>query len=306
MTDLPQIEHIYQHHHLDSTRWNYLTPRPGDIVISTSYKAGTTFMQTIVGNLLYPDDDAPEPLTHLSPWVDMRTVPLELILGRLDRQETRRFIKTHLPLDGLPYHAETKYIMVGRDPRDVFMSLLNHWGNHTDDFFDRMNSILGRKGDPFPKYHGDLKRAWTDWMTKGCFEWESDGYPMWSHLHHCRTWWRYRDLPNIKLVHYADLLADLDAQMRDIAAYLDIELTEEQWPSVIDRCRFSTVKKDPEKVVGNMDGGFKGGAQTFINKGTNNRWQGVLSDDDLALYDTAMAKLPADCADWLQNGTLLG
>ncbi|MFN3232476.1 MAG: sulfotransferase domain-containing protein [Alphaproteobacteria bacterium] len=305
MTSLPTVEHIYQHHHLDSTRWSYFTPRRGDIVISTSYKAGTTFMQTIVGNLLYPDDDAPEPLTHLSPWIDMRTVPLELILGRLDSQTTRRFIKTHLPLDGLPYNPEMQYIMVGRDPRDVFMSLLNHWGGHTDEFIERINGVIGRKGDPFPKYHGDIKRAWTDWMTRGCFDWERDGYPMWSHLHHCETWWRYRDLPNIKLVHYSDLLADLDGQMRDIAAYLDITLTDAQWPGAIDRCTFSTVKKDPEKVVGNMDGGFKGGAQAFIYKGTNNRWQGVLDDDDLELYDAAaMARLPADCAHWLQNGWL--
>ena len=34
---------IYQNHHLDSTRWDKFIPRPDDIVITTSYKAGTTW-----------------------------------------------------------------------------------------------------------------------------------------------------------------------------------------------------------------------------------------------------------------------
>src|SRR5215469_7466010 len=51
----PEVRHIYQNHHLDTTRWDRFQPRRGDIVISTSYKAGTTLTQTIVANLLFPD-----------------------------------------------------------------------------------------------------------------------------------------------------------------------------------------------------------------------------------------------------------
>ncbi|WP_160728711.1 hypothetical protein [Qipengyuania vulgaris] len=47
---------------------------------------------------------------------------------------------------------------------------------------------------------------------------------------------------------------------------------------------------------------MKGGADSFIHKGTNGRWIGVLDDEELALYDEAMSKLPTDYADWLQNG----
>lgn len=47
----PQRTHVYQNHHLDSTRWNYFAHRPGDIVISTSYKAGTTWMQSIIDHM---------------------------------------------------------------------------------------------------------------------------------------------------------------------------------------------------------------------------------------------------------------
>jgi hypothetical protein len=39
----------------------------------------------------------------------------------------RRFLKSHLPLDGLPYRESAKYIYVGRDSRDIFMSAAYAW-----------------------------------------------------------------------------------------------------------------------------------------------------------------------------------
>lgn len=158
-------------------------------------------------------------------------------------------------------------MVVGRDPRDVFMSLLNHWGNHTPEFYSVINSTPGRVGVPFPEFSGDVQATGRDWITKGWFDWEKEGYPYWGHMHHCANWWEFRALPNIKLVHYSDLLADLEGQMRDLAAYLAIEVEEERWPLVVDACTFATVKRAPEKVVGEMASlAWKGGAQTFINK----------------------------------------
>ena len=243
------------------------------------------------------------PAAEISPWLDSRLFPLELVLNQLEAQTHRRYMKTHLPLDGLPFNDNMKYICVTRDPRDVFMSLLNHWSAHPPGFYDHMNGVPGRVGDPFPEFVDDTKTTWRNWISKGWFDWEEDGYPYWSHLTYAQKFWEYRHLPNIILVHFNDLLADLDGEMRRIAAYLDIELTEEQWPDVVKRCTFAEVKKDTSKVVGDsLAFAFEGGGDRFINKGTNNRWVGVLDDEDLALYEAAMAKLPADYADWLQNG----
>lgn len=303
MKGLPGIEHVYQNHHLDSTRWNWFAPRDDDIIIGTSYKAGTTLMQTIVGNLLFPDGALPGPAAVISPWLDMRIVPLELVLGQLEAQTHRRYIKTHTPLDGLPYYSQVKYLCVSRDPRDVFMSLLNHWGSHTDDFFVLMNNMIGLVGEPFMPLRDDVKSVWRDWITRGSFDWENDGYPYWSHLSYALTFWNHRHLPNIKMVHYNDLVEDLDGQMRAIADYLGISVPEELWTDVVKRCTFAEVKKDPFKVVGeDIAFAFKGGADAFIHKGTNKRWVGVLDDEDLALYENAMGKLPGNYAAWLQDG----
>ncbi len=272
MTDLPEVEHVYQNHHMDTTRWNYFTPRDDDIIISTSYKAGTTFTQTIVGNMLFPDGNLPGAATSISPWLDMRVTPLELVLGQLDAQEHRRYIKSHLPLDGLPFFENVKYICITRDPRDVFMSLLNHWGSHTEAFYAVMNGIAGQVGEPFPHFVDDTKATWRNWMTRGSHEWETDGFPYWSHLDHALSFWKYKDLPNIMMLHYADLLSDLDGEMRRIADYLQIDVPDEHWDDVVKRCTFAEVKKNPGTVVGEEIGlFFEGGADTFINKGTNDR-----------------------------------
>ncbi len=131
-TQLPQVTRTYQNYVLDSTRWQHYQPRADDIVISTPPKSGTTWTQEIVRQLVFcGQSDAPErdslALRQVSPWLDHRRFPLDETLNRLEAQQHRRFIKTHLPLDGLPFLPQVKYIVVGRDARDTAMSMWNHY-----------------------------------------------------------------------------------------------------------------------------------------------------------------------------------
>src|SRR6266481_6084379 len=221
---LPVVKYLYRNAITDSIRWNFLPLRDGDTIVTTSYKAGTTWMQTLVANIIFSGRPLPSGLDDLSPWVDSRIFPLENVLTGLANQTHRRVLKTHLPLDGLPYDPRVKYIYVGRDARDVFMSMWNHYRNYSDQAYLITNTILGRVGDEFPRCPDDIHLFWQDWITKSWFEWESSGYPFWSHLHHVQSWWDFRHLPNIKFVHYKELLADLEGEARRIAAYLNIDV----------------------------------------------------------------------------------
>ena len=110
----------------DNHRWASFVPRAGDIFVCTSPKCGTTWMQTIVANLLFPRGDFPAPVTQMAPWFDARFYPFEETLALLAAQPHRRALKTHTAADGIPWFSDASYIVVGRDGRDAFMSFTNH------------------------------------------------------------------------------------------------------------------------------------------------------------------------------------
>src|SRR5215213_4758210 len=113
----------------DSGRWDGFAFRPGDIIISTPPKSGTTWTQMLCALLIFDGPAFPAPLGDLSPWLDMSIRPLAEVTAALAAQTHRRFIKTHTPLDGLPLHADVTYLVVGRDPRDVAISREKHAAN---------------------------------------------------------------------------------------------------------------------------------------------------------------------------------
>jgi len=176
---------IYQNFILDSTRWDYVPERPGDVVIATPYKCGTTWTQNIVLHLIFQDLKV-RAIGDYSPWVDMRLRPMQELLEVLEGQKHRRCLKSHLPRDGLYLRENTKYIVVGRDPRDVFMSFWNHYSNYTEMSFVEMNDTPGRVGPPLMRCPDDIRELWDMWINRGWFDWETEGYPHWSNLRHVR------------------------------------------------------------------------------------------------------------------------
>ena len=310
MTDaLPRVTHTYQNHTVDRTRWNCYKPRPDDIVIATSYKSGTTWMQEIVRQLVFRGQAVPQgheiELDEVSPWLDRRWTPLDAVIAQLEAQQHRRFIKTHLALDGLPFFPQVKYIIVGRDPRDVFMSMWNHYVNFTPDFYTFINGFPDRIGAPFPVCPADIHTFWQDWITRSGFAWESEGYPFWGNLHHGQSWWNYRHLPNLFFVHYADLKRDLAGEIQRIANFLAIPLREQTLSAVIDVVSLEVMRDRAERLAPGMKSVWTEGAATFFFKGTNGRWKDVLSAEEVKLYDeTATRVLTPDCRAWLEQGRI--
>jgi hypothetical protein len=46
------------------------------------------------------------------------------------------------------------------------------------------------------------------------------------------------------------------------------------------------------------------GVASFFHSWTNGRWRGVITDEQIARIDRAVAELPADAAEWLVHGSL--
>jgi aryl sulfotransferase len=301
----PQRLHTYQNHTLDSTRWDAYKPRDDDIIIATPYKSGTTWTQEIVLHLVFLDQRVPF-REEVSPWLDARFGPLEEVITSLENQQHRRFIKTHLALDGLPYYPQVKYIVVGRDPRDVFMSMWNHYSGFSEEWLQRRSDVLGLVGEPLPLPPDDIHEHWHNWISRGWFEWEEEGYPWWGNMHHVQSWWDYRHLPNLFFMHFADMLADTAGQVRRVADFLAIEASDEQISQIAQATSLTAMRtraehheeKNPDKPSV-----FVEGARTFFYKGTNGRWKSVLSEAELNQYDAkAAAVLTPDCRAWLEQG----
>jgi aryl sulfotransferase len=307
MPDLPRRTRVYRCHHLDSTRWDGIVPRPDDVVITTSLKAGTTWTQRIVSLLVFQTIELPTTLHWVSPWPDCRFVMGAAEMSAVVEGIThRRFLKSHLPLDALPYWASTRYIYVGRDTRDVFMSTWNHVRAYTPLAIEMLNGGEHPPAEPFWQ-PDDIREFWRVWMTRATYPWESDGFPYWSHHHHARSYWDYRHLPNLLFVHYNDLKADLPGEMRRIAHFLDIDVPEEKWPVLADAATFVSMKRDAHILGPEMGMIFEGGADRFLYKGTNDRWRDVLTADDLALYEAAAARtLTPELKRWLEGGAASG
>ncbi len=277
----------------DNRRWAGFAPRPGDILVCTPAKCGTTWTQTIIASLLWPGGTAPGPVMHISPWIEANFLPADVVHATLDAQKHRRFMKSHTPADGIPMFADTRYIVVGRDGRDAFMSMCNHAERFKDEVRRGLNERAAAEGLPLmPEWNGDAHGFFQGWLQ------------MASLFQHIASFWPHRGDPNVLFVHYAGLKADLAAEMRRIAEFLDIRIDEVEWPTVVARCTFEAMRNRGAEI-GSFENRFEGGAKGFIFKGTNGRWRDVLTAEELAQYQRRVTEfLAPEAQHWLESGRI--
>ena len=288
---------------MDNRQWERFTPRAGDIIIATAPKCGTTWTQRIVSLLVFQSTD-PVPLHGISPWVDCRfQMPLEAMIPMLEGQTHRRFVKSHLPFDALPVYEKARYIHVARDGRDACMSLHNHYNGFTEAMltrFDQIGMSDETIGAPFPRPQKDVYDFWRNWIANGDYAAHADWF-----FDVEKSYWAERGRENLLLVHYNDLKADLAGEMKRIAAFLDIEVQDAKWPALVEAATFGGMKAQANDLLPGIEMAFNGGTETFLYRGTNERWRGVLNDDDLAAYEErSAAALSQGLRAWLSQGRL--
>jgi hypothetical protein len=282
----------------DSARWLGFPFRQGDIVISTRSKSGTTWVQMICALLVFQTSDLPAPLSELSPWLDWLVTPRDDVVARLAAQDHRRFVKTHTPLDGIPLDPRATYIVVARHPLDMAVSLY-HQGDNLDRV--RLRQLTGQTEPAGPPGPRPPLRDWlVSWIDRDLAPREEmDSLPgvMW---HLCDAWAR-RDEPNVLLVHYDDLSADLEGEMRRLAASLGIAVPEQGWPELVSAATFEHMKARADAVVPDTAGVVKNSA-AFFRRGTSGAGRELLTDDEVAHYEARTAELaPPDLLAWLHR-----
>ena len=144
-------------------------------------------------------------------------------------------------------------------------------------------------------------------MTQGTFPWERDGLPYWSYFHHAETFWDRRAADNVQFLHYSDLKADLEGQMRRVAARLGVSVDEATWPALVKAATFDDMKANADRTVPNTHHGIWQSNSRFFNAGVNEQWRGALSLASLALYaERSRTGYDGAMVDWLERGTAAG
>jgi hypothetical protein len=290
----------------DSSLWADFPFRDGDIIISPPAKCGTSWMQMLCALLIFDSAEFPRPLTEISPWFDAVTYDVAATLATLEEQRHRRFIKTHTPLDGLPFRTGVTYICVGRDPRDVALSFEHAIANVRPEAMADAAAIAGIDLTDIPPPPDDpLERFWM-WanaeFTNGPV---GVGATLANLIHHLQTYWDRRDEPQVLLFHYQDLLTDLPGQLQRLATALGIDADHERIGQLASEAGFERMRERADELAPGVDNKLWRSNRAFFHSGSSGQWRDLLGPADVERFESRLAELASpDLAHWLRTGWL--
>jgi len=257
--------------------------------------------------LILQEPELPLPLDTLSPWIDMVTRARADVFADLEAQAHRRFIKTHTPLDGIPGDPTVTYICVGRDPRDVGLSMDHHIDNTDIGAFlsqrERAAAIdgieLGPLRPPRPRPDGERDRFLAVGRRRDAVD---VGSSLRRTAEHLQTFRDAADDLDVAYLHYDDLKAGLEGQMRQMAARLGIDVDERRWPRLVQAATFESMRSRADTTVpaGGPEHWIDPAA--FFSRGTSGQWRDLLDDADLARYAARVRALASDnLVEWVHR-----
>ena len=297
----------YRDYLADSERWDHIDLRPGDVIVSTPAKCGTTWTQTIAAMLVLGTTELPAPLATLSPWVDMQVRTVDELRSMLESQDHRRVLKTHTPLDGLKDDPQVTVLAVFRHPLDVALSDLDHARNMTDRVHELRWAAVGDKDleglesrPPRPEDPAEHLRAFID----GPLRHTGQGpYSLADIAHQLTMAWDRRTRPNVHLVHYDDLWNDLDGEMHRIARALDVDPAGLPWRDLVEAATLDAMRRRAGDRAPEGGHGFWLDDAAFFRQGGRRGWADLLSPSEVEAFDARTVELAGpDAAAWLLGG----
>lgn len=227
--------------------------QPGDIFVSTYPKCGTTWTQYIVYLLL----NGGEPLA-----AGRRIDEVFPHLEEVGEQAIRalpepRLIKTHLPFERTPWHAQAKYVYVARNPLDCVVSFYHHTRgfvrhyDFADGTFDTFFECFMRGEVDFGDYFDNLL-----------------------------SWAARRGEPNLAFFTYEDMMADPRAAVLAIADFLGGQAARAaRDPEVLARVLAHSSFDSMHKDQGRWSSARPSDMPAFVRKGVVGDWRNHCSPE---------------------------
>jgi aryl sulfotransferase len=289
----PTLSRTYIGPFTDSRIWSDFSIRDNDVIITTPPKCGTTWMQSLILTLIFGRTGMDLEVDKMAPWLDPGFRDQAEISNRYVNQTHRRCIKTHTPLDGIPYSPACTYIAVYRHPMDALFSMRKHVEN------------LNLKDEQIDQhYPEDIQKSFDNFLHNEDIQFGTDLISVRSIANHYQSVVQWSELPNIHLFHYADMSKNLAHEIARLSEILGYSFTSNQVDEFVEANSFNTMKSNAARYA--TPGGsatFKNEAE-FFSSGTCNKWEQYLAAKDIDSYNNRVAQLlPAAEVTWLEWGS---
>jgi Sulfotransferase domain len=210
---------------------DYQPQSPNEVIITTSPKAGTTWMQQICHQLRAASNGGDmnfEEIGQVVPWLELAH-DLQQDLSAPQYGEDRgmpRIFKTHAWQGHCPSGCKT--IVVLRDPMDVAASFYKFFENW---FFDAGSLSVEAFCHEF-------------WLARGVPTSRMNNA---SYFVHLTSWYSCRDRPDVLVVCFEDLKDDLKGQVERVAKFISNDkhnfCQHEVIQSAVERSSFAFMKE---------------------------------------------------------------
>jgi hypothetical protein len=225
------------------------------------------------------------------PWLDCAFRDQKAMARFLDGLTRRRCIKSHTPMDGIPYGREPTYIAVYRHPVDAHFSLRSHSANMKTDLLAHL----------FPE---DEREGFQRFVRSSGIGGGSDNHSVASFAHHFKAAKARQDGGNVLFFHYADMTRDLRGHIARLADILNIPVSQGLLDELAEANTFASMRKavEPTDRRFSEDSPFHDMLKFFAS-GTSKKWEGRLTDGDLAEYTACIEMLlSAEDVAWVHWG----
>ena len=208
------------------------TPGSHDVFVATYAKSGTNWTMQIALQLIYHGRADYDHIHCLVPWPDteimaghMRgyAIPFAQATHWQSAPERKRVIKSHYDWDLLPYSEEARYILVIRDPKDIFVS----------SYFFVKEGVFG---PAMPTVD-----TWFKLFL-------SEGFPLGgSWAVNTAGYWAQRHRPNVLILSFKAMKRDLRGTVLQVADFLDVRVSDEVILEVCHKSSFEYMKRIDKK-----------------------------------------------------------
>jgi len=208
--------------------------KDGDVFVATYVKAGTTWTQQIIHQLLRKGEPGGN-YTETVPWLEAAASemlqPREMAHHTLDTINNLpgpRYFKTHATVSDLPRgKANIKVIYVARNPKDSMVSLYHH-----------------AKSKPEFGYTGDIQTFLNIFLSNQA----ENG----SWFNHVIDWYnKCKSEPSTHLfLQYEEMYQNPTKAVKTIAEFLNIDVTDEVIANVVKNSSISEMRAGASNMAG--------------------------------------------------------